>query len=72
MKRSWTIRLFYRFLVVTLVIAASLIVGVRARSSKANDRELNSNGEGKCEGSKSQSQFVLWEILTHNLLTSRR
>jgi hypothetical protein len=41
-----------------------------ARASRKDDP--TTNGEGKCEGSKSQSPFVLWESLTHNLLISKR
>jgi hypothetical protein len=54
-----------------LVIAVGLIVFtyVYARSSRQNDPATN--GEGKCEGSKSQSPFVLWESLTHNFLISK-
>lgn len=73
MKRIWTIRSTPRILLATLAVAFGLIVFsyARTRASHSGD-ELNSNGEGKCEGSKTQSQFVLWETLTHNLLISKR
>ncbi len=63
MKRSLTIRLF----IGTLVVALSLIFFsyVHARTS----RQEEPNGEtGKCESGNTQSEFILWESLTHNLL----
>jgi hypothetical protein len=65
-KRNLTIRL----LMGTLAIAIGLIVFsyTHARASRQDDPATN--GEGKCEG-KSQSPFVLWESITHNLLISK-
>lgn len=70
MKRIWTIRFFPRLLIASLAIILGMTVFsfVRARSTRSDD--ANANGEGKCEGSRSQSQFVLWETLTHNLLAT--
>jgi hypothetical protein len=68
MKRNLTLRLF----VGTMIVIAGMIIFSfsHARASRQDDPGINS--EGKCEGSKSQSPFVLWESLTHNLLISKR
>ena len=53
-----------------LVIALSLILFsyVHARSAQEEP-----NGEtGKCDGGKSQNEFILWESLTHNFLIGKR
>lgn len=67
MKRNLTIRL----LMCTLVIAIGLIVFSYARARASRQDDPATNGEGKCEAGKSQSPFVLWESITHNLLISR-
>lgn len=62
MMRSLTIRLF----IVIFVIAASFLFFsyIHVRAAK----EDNSNGEGgKCCG-KTQTEYILWESLTRNLL----
>jgi hypothetical protein len=64
-NRNLTIRLF----LATMVIAAGLIVFSYAHARASREDAPATNGEGKCEGAKSQSPFVLWESLTHNLLT---
>jgi hypothetical protein len=66
MKRSLTIRLFMG----TLVIALSLILFsyVHARTSQ----EEPTGESGKCDGSKTQNEFILWESLTHNFLIGKR
>ena len=71
MKRILNIRLFPKLLIVALAIVVGMAVFsfVRARNTRSDDP--NANGEGKCEGSRSQSQFVLWETLTHNLLAAQ-
>ncbi len=66
MTRSLTIRLF----IGVLVIAASvmLVSYVRAKSSK----DIDPNGEtGKCQSGKIHTEIILWESLTHNLLSVR-
>jgi hypothetical protein len=66
MKRSLTIRLFMG----TLVVALSLIFFSYVHARTSQDEP---NGEsGKCEGGKTQSEFILWESLTHNFLIGRR
>jgi hypothetical protein len=66
MKRSMTIRLF----IGTLVIALSLILFSYVHSRSSQD---DPNGEsGKCEGCRTQNEFILWESLTHNFLIGKR
>lgn len=72
MKRIWTIRLFPRLLFASLVLATALMAFSYVHHRAARQDDANSNGEGKCEGGNPQSQFVLWETLAHNLLTSKR
>ncbi|HXD76848.1 MAG TPA: hypothetical protein VN616_03520 [Puia sp.] len=71
MKRIWTIRLFPRLLIVSLAIILSMAVFSFMHPRTTCSDDANTNGEGKCEGGHSQSQFVLWETLTHNLLASQ-
>jgi hypothetical protein len=68
MKRSLTIKLILG----SLAIAACLVVFFDAHARASRPDDPTTNGEGKCEGDKSESQFVLWESLTHNLLISKR
>jgi hypothetical protein len=68
MKRSLTIKLILG----SLAIAIGLIVFFDAHARASRSDDPSTNGEGKCEGSKTESQFVLWESLTHNLLISKR
>lgn len=66
MTRSLTIRLF----VGILVIAASVMLFsyVRTKASRENDP----NGEtGKCPSQNTHTEIILWESLTHNLLSVR-
>lgn len=66
MKRNLTLRLLMAALIVTVgTIAFSY---AHARSTRQNDA---TGSEGKCECSKCQTPFVLWESLTHNLLINR-
>lgn len=68
MNRNLTIRFFLG----TLVIVIGLIVFSYAHVRASRQDDPATNGEGKCEGTKSQSPFVLWESLTHNFLISKR
>jgi hypothetical protein len=65
MKRNLTIRLFIGI----LVVAVSLVLFSYARARVSGEEEPNSE-TGKC--GKAQSEFILWQSLTHNLLISRR
>jgi hypothetical protein len=67
-NRNLTIRL----LLASLVIAAGLVIFSFTYIRASHSDNPATNGEGKCEDSKSQSPFVLWESLTHNLLISKR
>jgi hypothetical protein len=58
-------------LIGTLAIAIGLIVFSYAHARASRQDDPATNGEGKCEGSKCQSPFVLWESITHNLLTGK-
>jgi hypothetical protein len=63
MTRSITIRFFIGILVVALSFI--LFSYAHTRASKEDD----SNGEGgKCRAGKTQTEYILWESLTHNLL----
>ena len=65
MKRQLYLRLF----IVVLVTGASVLLFsyVRARNSRADEP---CNEGGKCPGSKAKTEYILWESLTHNLLTA--
>jgi hypothetical protein len=65
MKRNLTIRLFFGI----LVVAVSLVLFSYARARVSREEEPNSE-TGKC--GKAQSEFILWQSLTHNLLISKR
>jgi hypothetical protein len=67
MKRNWTIRLSLG----TLALAVCLVVFFQTHARASHSDDPTTNGEGKCEGSNPQSQFVLWEVLTHNPLISK-
>jgi hypothetical protein len=66
-NRSLTIRL----LLGTLVIVTGLVIFSYTHARASRQVDPSTNGEGKCECSKSQSPFVLWESLAHNLLISK-
>ena len=67
MKRNLTLRLFMG----TVVIILGTIVFSYAHARASRQDDPAANNEGKCECSKCQTPFVLWESLTHNLLISR-
>jgi len=70
MRNKAYIRLFF----LTLVVAASLAFfsySRRASSSDAGDK--NSDCEnGKCEKKNAQTEFIIWESLSRNLLSASR
>jgi hypothetical protein len=67
MRRKMYIRLF----ILVLVASMSLILFSYSRSRVSSDEE--SNGEsGKCSQKKAQTEYILWESLTHNLLSLNR
>jgi hypothetical protein len=63
MKRNMTIRLLIGILVVSL----SMILFSYARSRASRAEEPNGEME-KCSSGKAQTEYILWETLTHNLL----
>ena len=68
MKRNLTLRLIMGTLIIILMTVAFSFV--HARASRQDDSAAGN--EGKCECSKCQTPFVLWESLTRNLLISSR
>jgi flagellar basal body-associated protein FliL len=66
MTRSLTIRLF----IGVLVIAASVMLVSYVRTKASQDSDPNSE-TGKCQSGKIQTEIILWESLTHNLLSVR-
>lgn len=68
MNRNLTIRLLFG----SLIIAAGLVVFSYAHARASRRDSPATNCENQCDGGKSQSPFVLWESLAHNLLISKR
>ena len=63
MNRSLIIRLFIGILVVAMSFVLFSYGHVKA------SREEDSNGEGgKCSSGKAQTEYIIWESLTRNLL----
>jgi hypothetical protein len=67
MKRS----LYFRLFIVVVAASASLMLlsYVHARTANTEDQNCES---GKCPSSKARTEYILWESLTHNLLTANR
>ena len=72
MKRS----LYFRLFVVVLVASASflLLSYVHSRTARTEDQNCES---GKCPSGqdpsgRARTEYILWESLTHNLLTANR
>jgi len=67
MRSKTYIRLFF----LVLVVAASLILFSYSRKKAEPNSERSSEcGGSKCD-KKAQSEFILWESLTRNLLSAR-
>jgi hypothetical protein len=64
MKRNITLRLLIGILVVSL----SMILFSYAHSRVSRAEEPNGETD-KCSSGKAQTEYILWETLTHNLLT---
>jgi len=64
MKSKTYIRIFF----LILVAAISFLLFSYSRSNVAGDPESCENG--KCPRQKAQTEFILWETLTHNLLSA--
>ena len=67
MQRKMYIRLFIGVLVASLSFA--LFSYSRIQSSKNEDNDCNESG--KCPQKKAQTEYILWETLTHNFLSAR-
>lgn len=68
MRSKTYIRLFF----VILVTAASFVLFSYARTkTSAAEPERSSECGGKSCEQKAQSEFILWESLTRNLLSAR-
>ena len=66
MTRSLTIRLFIGVLVIAVGVA--LVSYVRTKTTQTGDPNCES---GKCESGNKHAELILWESLTHNLLSAR-
>lgn len=67
MKRSLYIRIF---IVIAATSASLLLLSyVHARTTRTEDQNCES---GKCPSGKARTEYILWESLTHNLLTANR
>jgi hypothetical protein len=67
MKTKTYIRLF----LVVLVASASLILLSYSHKNVKTNEERSTECGGKSCDQKSQSEFILWESLTRNLLSAR-
>ena len=64
MKSKTYIRLFF----LVLVVSISFILFSYSRSNSSADKE-NSDC-GKCQQKKTQTEFIIWESLSRNLLSA--
>jgi hypothetical protein len=62
-------KLYIRLSAVVLAISLSLMLVsyVRAHSARQDEPATNECGN-KCEGKKAQTEYILWESITRNLL----
>jgi flagellar basal body-associated protein FliL len=63
--------MYIRLLVLILVASMSLLLFSYSRSQASSNDETNGE-DGKCTGKKAQTEFILWESITHNLLSLNR
>jgi hypothetical protein len=70
MKYRMQIRLLLAFLVASTCFV--LFSYSRLRDSDNPGNEEGGKGEQKCEEKKAQSEFILWESLSRNLLSINR
>jgi cell division protein FtsL len=63
---------YIRLFLLVLVTAASLVLFSYSRKkvSSENERSSECGGNKSCE-KRAQSEFILWESLTRNLLSAR-
>jgi hypothetical protein len=62
-------KLYIRLSILTLAISLSLMLFsyVRARASRQDEPTTNECGN-KCPNKKAQTEYILWESITRNLL----
>ena len=66
MRTKTYIRLFF----LSLVVAISFLFFSYSRRSISSLDDKNSDcGSGKCEQKKAQTEFIIWESFTRNLLS---
>ena len=67
MKRS----LYFRIFVIIIAASASLLLlsYVHTRTGSTDEQNCES---GKCPDGKVRTEYILWESITHNLLTANR
>jgi hypothetical protein len=61
-------RTYIRLLILVVAASMSLILFSYSRSRVSTDEDSN-NEAGKCPRKKAQTEYILWESLTHNLLS---
>jgi hypothetical protein len=64
-------RTYIRLFLVILVASISLILFSYAHSN-STDIQKKEDCSGKCEQKKTQTEFILWESLSRNLLSLNR
>ena len=67
MKRS----LYFRLFIVVVAASASVLLLSYVHARTAPAEEQNCDG-GKCPSGKARTEYILWESITHNLLTANR
>jgi len=69
MKTKTYIRLFF----LTLIVAISFLFFSYSHRTSADMNDKSSDcGSGKCEQKKAQTEFIIWESLSRNLLSASR
>lgn len=71
MKRNLFIRLFFAVLVTSLSLLLFSYAHSRTSASRSKDEERNCES-GKCGSGKHQTEYILWESITRNLLIVKR
>jgi hypothetical protein len=64
-------RMYIRLLILVLVASMSFILFSYSRSGPSADDDVNGDS-GKCGQKKVQTEYILWQSLTHNLLSLNR
>jgi hypothetical protein len=64
-------RMYIRLLILVLAASMSCILFSYSRSQASTDEDANGEA-GKCPQKKAQTEYILWESLTRNLLSINR